>query len=99
MASIANRQPAAQARGIEKISIQSSFIAAVEYDQQNLTLTTWLKSGAVYQHKFVVPGDWVALQTAKNPSKHWANAIKGKKLSVRVKSAKAPNSAIRTGRK
>ncbi len=80
-------------------AINSSFIALFEYDTANLTLTTHLRSGAIYQHKFVLPSEWTALQTSQNHSKHWANAIRGKKLSVNVKSAKAPNSEIKTGRK
>ena len=81
-------------------AIGSSFIAAFEYDQNNLTLTTHLKSGAIYQAKFVLPSEWTALQTSQNHSKHWANHIKGKKLSVTVKSAKAPRSEMKKkGRK
>jgi KTSC domain len=80
-------------------AINSSFIALFEYDQANLALTTHLKNGAIYQHKFVLPSEWTALQTSQNHSKHWSNAISGKKLSVRVKSAKTPNSEIRKGRK
>lgn len=80
---------------IVKMAVQSSFLAGFEYDQANLTLTTHLKSGAIYQHKFVLPSEWTALQTAKSPSKHWADSIRGKKASVRVKISKAPNSEIR----
>ena len=81
-------------------SVNSSFIALFEYDTANLTLTTHLRSGAIYQHKFVLPSEWTALQTSQNHSKHWANAIRGKKLSVTVKSAKAPRSEIKKkGRK
>lgn len=74
----------------------SSFIAAFEYDQANLTLTSHLKDNSIYQHKFVLPADWLALQTSQNHSKHWANNIKGKKLGVRLKSAKSPRSELRT---
>ena len=71
---------------------QSSFIALFEYDPVNLTLTTHMKAGGIYQHKFVLALDFEALQTAQNHGKHWANNIKGKKLSVTVKKIKAPNS-------
>lgn len=92
--------PAQSSQALQTMpAINSSFIGAFEYDQNNLTLTTWMKSGAVYQHKFVLPSEWTALQTSQNHSKHWANAIKGKKLSVTVKSAKSPNAGIKTGRK
>ncbi len=80
-------------------AVGSSFIAAFEYDAANLTLTTHLLSGAIYQAKFFLPSEWTALQTSQNHSKHWANRVKGKKLSVKVKSAKSPNSEIKTGRK
>ncbi len=80
-------------------SVSSSFITLFEYDEANSTLTTHMMNGAIYQHKDVSPGDWSALQTSQNHSKHWSNAIRGKKLSVNVKSAKAPNSGIKTGRK
>lgn len=83
---------------IEKVASQSSWIAAFEYDAANLTLTTIFKSGAIYQHKFVVPSEWMNLKAAQSHSKHWADHIRGKKASVTVKSAKAPNSAIKTGR-
>ncbi len=99
MASIAQARPSVQQTPIVKVAVQSSFIAGFEYDQANLTLTTHLKSGAIYQHKFVTPGDFNLLQTSKNPSKHWSQAIKGKKASVRVKISKAPNSEIRKGDK
>lgn len=80
-------------------AIGSSFIAAFEYDTANLTLTTHLMSGAIYQAKFVLPSEWDALKTSQNHSKHWSNHIKGKKLSVKVKSAKAPNSEIKTSKR
>ena len=76
-------------------AVNSSFIAAFTYDSGNLTLTTHLKNGAIYQHKFVVPLDWLALQTSQNHSKHWSDNIRGKKASVRVKVAKAPRADIR----
>ena len=99
MASIAGSGGGQQgAPQIEKIASQSSWIAAFEYDAQNLTLTTILKSGAIYQHKFVVGSEWTALKSAQSHSKHWADHIRGKKVSVTVKSAKSPNGGIKTGR-
>ena len=98
MASVAGSGQPQSTPAIQKMAAQSSWIAAFEYDQANMTLTTHLKSGAVYQHKFVLPSEWTALQTAQNHSKHWADRIRGKKLSVIVKSAKSPNGAIKTGR-
>jgi len=83
------------AAGIQRLPIQSSFIASFDYDAQNLTLTTHLKSNAIYQHKFVTPLDWEALKSAKSPSKYWASAIKGKKQSVKVLSAKAPRADVK----
>ena len=82
-----------------KVGAKSSFIAEFEYDEGNLTLTTHLKSGSIYQHKFVVPSEFEALKTAKSQSKHWSDFIRGKKASVVVKAHKAPNSGIKTGRK
>ena len=99
----ANRMGATARNGmplqpIQTVAVQSSFIAAMEYDQVNLTLTTHLKSGAIYQHKFCLPQEWEMLKTAKSPASHWSKAIKGKKASVRIKSAKAPTASIKTGR-
>ena len=82
----------AAAIAIQSFVPQSSFLALLEYDQNNLTLTSHLKSGAIYQHRFVLPLEFTALQTAQNHGKHWANNIKGKKISVTVKKIKAPNS-------
>ena len=95
MASVHSAFPPKQAKpAIQTLVPKSPFIALLEYDQTNLRLTTHLKSGAIYQHTFVMPLDFVALQTAKNPSKHWAKQIKGKKLSVKIKSAKAPKGRV-----
>jgi hypothetical protein len=99
MASVNGSSRPASSPAIETIPAQSPFIAAFEYDAQNLTLTTHLKNGAIYQYKFVVPGDWAALQTSQNQSKHWSDNIRAKKQSVRVKAQKSPNSEIKTGRK
>lgn len=75
---------------MDTMPVQSSFIAALEYDPTNLSLTTHMKNGSIYQHKFVLPGDWEDLQEAQDPSKHWSDNIRGKKASVRIKSAKSP---------
>ena len=99
MASVAGSgQPQQNQQQIEKIAAQSSWIASFEYDAPNLTLTTHLKSGAIYQHKFVVGSEWDQLKTAQSHSKHWADHIRAKKASVTVKSAKSPNGQIKTGR-
>lgn len=99
MASIAGPMPGTKATPIEKVpAAASSFIASFEYDEANLTLTTYLKSGAIYQHKFVMKLEWDQLKTAKSHSKFWSQQIKGKKASVRVKSFKSPNAGIKTGR-
>lgn len=83
---------------LHKIAADSSWIAAFEFDEANETLTTILKSGAIYQHKDFHTADWLGLQTAKSQSKHWSATVKGIKPSVTVKSSKMPNSAIKTGR-
>lgn len=98
MASVRPLAPST-AVGVVHMPAISSWIAGFDYDKNNLTLTTHLKNGAIYQHKFVVPSEWTALQTAKSQSKHWSDNIRGKKQSVRVKIFKAPNSEIKTGRK
>lgn len=95
MASVKPLQQLKGVKGIEKLAVQSSFIAEMEYDEQNLALTTHLKSGAIYQYKMVLPGEWNALRTAKNPSKFWADSIRGKKLSVKIKVNKSPKSEIK----
>lgn len=97
MASVSSNAKAQTAKGIKTIPANSSFIAAFEYDENNLTLTTHFKNGSIYQHKFVTPGDWDLLQTAKSQSKHWGTAIKGNKIGVTVKREKAPNSEIKLG--
>lgn len=102
MASVASPSKLTTGRStpaLEKIPAQSSFIAEFEYDSANLTLTTHLKSGAIYQHKFVLASDWTNLQTAKNQSKHWSDNIRGTKQMVRVVVKKAPRSEIKVGRK
>ncbi len=95
MASVSLPNEPAQAPAIQKVAANSSFISEFEYDPTNLTLTTHLKSGAIYQHKFVTPLEFAQLQTSQNHSKHWSNSIKGRKVSVTVKATKAPNSEIR----
>lgn len=87
--------PAPAAPAIQTFVPQSSFLALLEYDQANLTLTSHLKSGAVYQHKFVIPADWAALQTSQNHGKHWSSNIKGKKLSVKIKTVRAPKAELK----
>lgn len=83
--------------GFKSFSPQSSFISMLEYDQQNLTLTTHMKNGAIYQHKMVTPMDWEALQHAQNVGRHWSGMIRGQKAAVKIKRVKAPNSGIKTG--
>jgi hypothetical protein len=85
--------------GIATMPAMSSFIAAFEFDTANLTLTTHMKSGAIYQSKFFLPMNWTDLQTSQNHSKHWANNIKGKHMTVKVKSAKSPKSEIKRRKK
>ncbi len=83
-----------------KVGAKSSFIAEFEYDEHNLTLTTHMKNGAIYQHKMVDPDDWEGLKTAPSQGKYWSDLIRGKKQSVRVKISKAPNSEVKKqGRK
>ena len=88
----------ASSGGIIKTVLQSSFIAAVEYDQANLTLTTHFKNGAIYQHKFVMPTEHTALITSQNHGKAWSTQIKGKKQGVKIRKIKAPRAEIK-GRK
>lgn len=96
MASIAGTQSTQPNQiGIVSFAPKSSFIALFEYDKQNLTLTTHLMSGAIYQHKFVTPIDFESLKTSQNHGKHWSNQIKGKKLSVPIKRSKAPKSELK----
>lgn len=81
--------------GMQSFVPQSSFIALLEYDQNNLTLTTHLKSGAIYQHKFVLSLDFENLKTSQNHGSHWTKNIKGKKLSVAIKKVKTPKSEVK----
>ena len=74
---------------------QSSFLALIEYDPANLRMTSWLKSGAIYQHTFCTPLDFEALKTSQNHGRHWSKNIKGVKLGIRLKSAKAAKSETR----
>ncbi|MDE2099543.1 MAG: KTSC domain-containing protein [Patescibacteria group bacterium] len=85
----------ASTQAIQSFPPKSSFISLFEYDIQNLTLTTHLKSGAVYQHKFFLPVEWDNLKTAQNHSKHWANNICGKHASVRVITRRSPRSELK----
>lgn len=84
-----------QTQGLTSFVPESSWIVAFEYDPQNLRLTTHLKSGAIYQHTFVLPAEYEALKTSQNHGKHWSNNIKGKHASVHVKKAKAPLSEVK----
>ncbi len=99
MASVNSNATAPATQAIKFMPAASSFIAAFEYDPNQLRLTAHLKSGAIYQHTFVTALDWAALQTSQNHSKHWANNIKGKKLGIRIKSAKTATSEIKHRRK
>lgn len=81
-----------------KTPASSSWIASFDYDPANLTLTTTLKSGAIYQHKMVTPIEYDELISAKSQAQFWTANIKGKKASAIVKPAKAPNAAVK-GRK
>ena len=92
MASVNSNAAPVQPQPIQMMPAISSFIAAFEYDPSQMRLTTHLKSGAIYQHTFVMPMDFEALKLSHNHSKHWASAIKGKKLGIRIKSAKAAKS-------
>lgn len=95
MASVAQPRTYRQQAALETFSPKSSFLAALEYDVTNLTLTTHMLKGGIYQHKFVTPGDWSALQVSQNHGQAWSKIIKGKKASVIVKSAKAPKSELK----
>ena len=99
MASVNSNAAPVQAPSLQILPASSSFISSFEYDQAQMRLTTCLKSGAIYQHTFVMPMDWLALQTSQNHSKHWAKNIKGKKLGIRIKSAKAAKSETKHRRK
>lgn len=98
MAAVATSNKRRSSPELETIPTQSSFIAAFEYDPGNLTLTTHMMNGAIYQHKGFDTDDWEELKTSQNHGKHWSNFVKGKKRGVLVKSAKMPNSAIKLGR-
>ena len=87
------------AQPIETVPANSSFIAAFEYDPNTMRLTTHMKDGAIYQHTFVLPLDWFALKTSAKHGKHWSASIKGKKLGIRVKSAKTANSELKHPRR
>jgi hypothetical protein len=83
---------------LETMVPSSTFLSLLEYDAQNMTLTSYLKSGAIYQHKMFFPLEWVKLQTTQNHGKEWASSTKGK-ISVRVKKAKAPRSEMKHKRR
>lgn len=99
MASVSGIAPIKQLQGLQGLAAKSSYIAAFEYDQTNLRLTTHMKNGAIYQHAFVVPGEWLGLQTSPSQGKYWADNIRGKKQSIKIKAVKTPTSEIKGGRK
>ncbi len=102
MASIAGAKFPGASRSTKppvKLGAKSSFIAEFEYDEHNLTLTTHMKNGSIYQHKQVDGDDWEGLKTASSQGKFWSDNIRGKKASVVVKAQKSPSSGIKTGRK
>jgi hypothetical protein len=43
--------------------------------------------------------DWLNLKTSQNHGKHWGKAIKGKKIGIRIKSAKSAKSEVKHRRK
>lgn len=83
---------------LQTFAPSSTFIALLEYDAANATLTTHMKSGAIYQHKEVMPADWDRLKTSQNTGSSWSSSISGKKLSVRVKVQKGPRADTRKRR-
>ncbi len=93
MASVAGLTGQSSAKAIQSFVPTSSFISLLEYDESNLTLTTHLSNGAIYQHHFVLPVEFDALKTSQNHGKYWSNNIKGKTLGTKVKGIKAPNAA------
>ncbi len=100
MASVSGMNERASATpALQTFAPQASFIALYEYDQANATLTTHLKSGAIYQHKMVFPLEWDQLKTAKNHASFWSRSISGNKISVRVKSAKSPRAGMKGKRR
>ena len=92
MASVSSNAKRSEVQGIQTMPAQSSWISMFEYEP-----TTHLRDGSIYQHTFTTPMDWENLKTAPNHSKHWAVNIKGRKLGIRVKSAKSPNAEIKLG--
>lgn len=81
----ANAAPAQAAPGLQTMVAKSSWISLFEYDPTNFRLTTHLKNGSIYQHAFVLPGEWTALQTSQHHSSHFSNFIKGKKAAIHIK--------------
>ena len=95
MASIFQPPKAAAAPKIHHLPSTSSFIAAFEYDETNLTLSTWMRNGSLYQAKFFLPADWDNLKTSQNHSKHWANNVKGKHATTRVIFRQSPTALLK----
>ena len=95
MASVSNPPTATASTPVLQTFVpQSSFLALVEYDQANIRMTTWLKSGAIYQHICLKP-DFEAFRTAHNHGKHWSKNINGVKSGICIKSAKSAKSERR----
>ena len=91
----AGTTPASATTGIQTLPAKSSFLSGFEYDQANLRLTVFFKSGGIYQHSFYLPLAWQQLQQAQDHSKHYANSIKGKYAGSRIKDAnKGPKNAL-----
>ncbi|MDE2020353.1 MAG: KTSC domain-containing protein [Patescibacteria group bacterium] len=87
--------PSPMWKPIDSFAPMSSFISLLEYDQNNLTLTTHMLSGAIYQHKFFVPLEWDALKTSQDHGSYWSRAVRGKKLAVRLKASKSPRANLK----
>ena len=99
MASVPINTTPVPAQGLQTFVPVSSFLAFLEYDPVNLRITSHLKSGAIYQHTFCLGADWTNLISSQNHGKHWASAIKGRKQSIRIKTAKSAKADNKKGGK
>ena len=62
----------------------SSFLQLVTYDPQSFQMTVTMKSGAQYQYFQVYPQVMEDFMQARNKSKYYADAIRGKMQGTRT---------------
>lgn len=71
---------------MKRISVESSTIKAIGYDEEDNFLSVEFNNGSVYNYSNVTDSEFLALLNAESVGKHFIQHIKPKKfLQVRAK--------------